>query len=1082
MADVQTNITGSEIAIIGMSCRFPGAKNIHEFWENLKNGRESVPFLCDEELEALGVARELMEHSNYVKAKQGALEEKEFFDAAFFGYTPKEAGIMDPQMRIFFETVWGALEDAGYEPGKYKGFIGLYAGAGGSTYWEYIASLTNTFKNFGYFASNLLTNKDFINTQISYKLDLKGPSFAVQTACSTSLVAVHLACQGILNGECNMALAGGIRIQHHKWSGYMYKEGLINSPDSHCRTFDARSRGTIDGEGSGAVLLRPLEEAVAAGDHIYAVIKGTAINNDGLRKVGYTAPSIEGQAEAIRMSQQMAEIEAESIGYIEAHGTATELGDPVEIEALKLAFKTDKKNFCGLGSVKTNIGHLDAAAGVASLIKTVLTLKNRQIPPSLHYENPNPRIDLENSPFYVNTRLTEWKRNGTPRRAGVSSFGLGGTNAHVVLEEYPEPGTPGTGNRHSRDYQMLLFSARSVPALEKMTANLIEYFKKGLPGGNNHETPTSPGSSISPIRPMSPISPGDPLNEAHHVPDLPDIAYTLMVGRKEFDYRRAVVCKNGGNPLETLLSADAKNVHTYFAKKNEKKVVFMFSGQGSQYVNMGLDLYKNEPDFREEMDKCFHILESQMGYRIKDILYPEEARSGLTLEEAKKKMDDVLYSGPIKFTIESALAKLIMKWGVKPYALIGHSFGEYATAHLAGVFTLEEGLRLSVLRGKLMEKTPPGIMMSVTLPEEELEKFLKSYGEISLAAVNTPGNCIVSGPTAAVEALEKELVEKGHECLRVNFPRASHSQLMNIILDEFAENVGKANLQPPQIPYISGLTGDWISAAEAADPTYWAGHMVRTIRFSRGIKRLLETPGIIFVQVSTDRGLPLFVGKHLQETDDNPRINLLRSPREDVSDVYYILNSLGILWVNGIDIDGREFYSRERRRRVSLPIYPFERKYYWIDVETAAGGGKAREIVEQEKTSEPGQAENASQFALTTDAIMAVSESEKKVLKIWQELLGHERIGKDDNFFELGGSSLAAVEVKRMIKEVFRKEIPLVKILQYPTIRTLVENVLEAKEPQEQDVQTSLQEDLAEKPVESPGENPEDLVELLDKF
>jgi phthiocerol/phenolphthiocerol synthesis type-I polyketide synthase E len=1051
MAEAMAERTGSEIAVIGMSCRFPGAKNIDEFWENLINGREAVPFLRDEELAALGVPPELPQNPNFVKTKQGALEDKEFFDAAFFGYTPKEAGIMDPQMRIFFESAWSALEDAGYDPGQYDGFIGLYAGAGGSTYWEYLASLTGTFGSLGYFAANLLMNKDFISTQIAYKLNLRGPCFAVQTACSTSLVAIHLACQGILNGECNMALAGGIRISHRKWSGYIYEEGLINSPDSHCRTFDARSKGTIDGEGSGVVLLRPLEEAEAAGDHIYAVIKGTAINNDGLRKVGYTAPSIEGQAETLRMAQQMAEIEAESIGYIETHGTATELGDPVEIEALKLAFKTDKKKFCALGSVKTNIGHLDAAAGVAGFIKTVLALEHRLIPPSLHYEAPNPRIDFENSPFYVNTRLSEWKRNGTPRRAGVSSFGLGGTNAHVVLEEGPLVPEPGQ-KVGDREYQLLLLSARSAAALEQMTVNLIEYFKKNLDGGHYQE------KFANPVNPV----PG--------VLNLADAAYTLMVGRKTFDYRRAAVGRNTENPLETLFVADTRSVHTYFAKKNEKQIVFMFSGQGSQYVDMGLDLYQKEPHFREEMDRCFQILETQSGYRIKDILYPGEAGSGLSPEEAKRQMDNVLYSGPIKFTIETALAKLIMKWGIKPDALIGHSFGEYAAAHLAGVFSLEEGLRLSVLRGKLMEKTPPGIMMSVTLPEEELTTFLKPYAGISLAAVNTPSNCIVSGPTPEVEAFEKELSEKGHECLRLNFPRASHSKLMELILDEFAAHVGKANLQPPKIPYIAGLTGDWISAAEAADPTYWAGHMVKTIRFSRGVKRLLETPGIIFVQVGTDRGLPLFVGKHLDEQNDNLRVNLLRSPRENVSDVYYLLNSLGLLWVNGIDIDGRAFYARERRNRVPLPTYPFERKYYWIDVVgTAAPGGKALEVYERrENPDEPGQEEDNPD--LTADSFMAVSESEKKVLKIWKELLGHERIGKDDNFFELGGSSLAAVEVKRMIKEVFQREIPLVKILQYPTIRSLVENVLEVDEPKTDDNQNP------------PAEELEDLVDILEKF
>ena len=1003
MADAMTQMTGSEIAVIGMSCRFPGANNINEFWENLKNGVESIAFFSDEEMATLEIEPEFLGNPDFVKTKGGVLKDKEFFDAPFFGYTPKEAEIMDPQIRIFSECVWCALEDAGYDPGRYDGFIGLYAGAGESAYWQYLTFLSGKFKNLGSLASGHLMNKDFISTQIAYKLNLKGPCFTVHTACSTSLTAIHLACQGILNYECNMALAGGVKISHRKWNGYIFEEGSINSPDGHCRAFDAKAKGTVSAEGAGVVLLKLLENAIADGDHIYAVVKGTAINNDGWRKVGYTAPSIDGQAEVIGMAQRTAEVEPETIGYIEAHGTGTELGDPVEIEALKLAFNTDKKNFCGIGSLKTNIGHMDSAAGVGGFIKTVLALNYRLLPPSLHFETPNPRIDFKNSPFYVVAHLKEWTPTGNhPLRAGVSSFGFGGTNAHAILEEYQgalfEKTAPWTPAKTS--YYLLLFSAKTPATLEQQTGNLADYFRK------NPQT------------------------------NLADASYSLMMGRKHFEHRRMTVCKNSEDAVTLLSTPNSREVRTASLKKEEKKVVLMFSGHGSQYPNMGLDLYRHEPTFREEMDHCFHILATKTGLTIKEFLYPEEPG---------KKPNEVLLSGPIKFAIEYSLAKLLIKWGVQPYALIGHSFGEYTAACLSGVFSLEDALNLVVLRGKLMEKTPPGLMLSVPLSEEELKPLLNA--DISISAVNSPSNCNVSGPVEVMEKFAKELNEKGHECLRLNFPRACHSQMMVPAAAEFAQNIAKIKPDEPGIPYISGLTGDWITGAEVADPGYWAKHMVETIRFSAGIKRLLENPNIIFVQAGCDSGLPLFAGKHLDGKTENVRINLLRNAKENVPDLYYFLNSTGILWLNGVHINGTESFSHEKPNRIPLPTYPFERKYYWID----DPGFKNHDVAAKENNAAPNPVGND---------FIAAGETETKVLQIWRDLLGYEEINMDDNFFELGGTSLAAMEVKKRIKTVFNIEIPVVKVLHYPTIRSFLENVLEAKKESGKQNQDNIQEEL----------------------
>ena len=886
----QHNITGNEIAVIGMAGRFPGAENIDEFWDNLKNGVESISFYSDEELEALNPA--LRDNPNFVKSKGGIIEDKEFFDASFFGYTPAEAEVMNPQLRIFHECVWEALENAGYDPDSYNGLIGLYAGASSSFNWELLSHLSGKSDVVGQFAAYQLYDKDFLSTRIAYKLNLKGPAITMHTACSTSLVAIHLASQAILEGECDIALAGGVTIASQKESGYFYQEGLILSPDGHCRVFDAESRGTAGGNGSAVVVLKSLENAAADGDYIYAVIKGSALNNDGINKAGYAAPSREGQTKVIRFAHQLAEVEPESITYIEAHGTGTVLGDPIEIEALKMAFNTDKKSFCALGSVKSNVGHLDSAAGAAGFIKAVLALKNRLIPPSLHYNAPNPKIDFGNSPFYVNTTLTEWKNEKYPLRAGVSSFGIGGTNAHVVLEEAPGTRDHVTGRRGLDGYQLILLSARTRTALEKMTGNLANHLKK------------NPRINLG------------------------DAAYTLQVGRKAFKYRRMMVCSRGDEAIDALASPDSAKLYTSSIKGEESPVVFMFSGQGSQYVNMGLELYRKEPLFRREVDRCFDILETKMGYHIKDILYPPGSKE----KEAREKIDDVLYSGPVKFTFEYAMAALLMQWGIEPYAMIGHSFGEYAAAQLAGVFSLEDALRLVVLRGQSMQKMPGGAMMSVPLPEDALKSLLSEEPSLSLAAVNTPSLCIVSGPTAAVDRFEKDLNEKGYECLRINFPRASHSKMMKPIFEEFAKSVSQVKRNKPKIPYISGLTGNWISVRDAADPGYWARHLVETVRFSDGLKKLLEKkPQAIFVQMSSDRGLPLFVNQHPGITPENVIINLVRHPKENVSDVSYMLDKIGLLWAHGVKIDWSRLYPDQKRYRVPLPTYPFERKRYWID-------------------------------------------------------------------------------------------------------------------------------------------------------
>ncbi|MCP4220950.1 MAG: type I polyketide synthase, partial [bacterium] len=608
----QTEKTGLEIAVIGLAGRFPGAKNIREFQDNLEKGNESIRFFSDDELLESGIAPEEFNHPNYVKAK-GYLENADVFDAAFFDYIPSEAMVLDPQARIFHETVWEALEDAGYASDSYKGLIGLYAGATASFLWEAMTMISGASQKIDAFTASQLVNKDYLGTRISYKLNLKGPSVITQTACSTSLAAIHQACRALLTGECNMALAGGVTISSLNKEGYMSEEGMITSSDGHCRAFDAQSQGTVGGDGAGVVLLKPLEEALNDCDHIYAVVKGSAMNNDGTRKVGYTAPSVEGQADVIRMAQHFSRISAESISYIEAHGTATALGDPVEVEALKLAFDTTKKNFCGIGTVKSNIGHLDSAAGVAGFIKTALALEHQLIPPTLHFNSPNPKIDFENSPFYVVSQLTKWQNQQYPLRAGVSAFGIGGTNVHVILEEAPPLPKNSTTMRNR---QLLVLSAKSTKALDRAAAHLADHLR------DNPDI------------------------------DLEDASHTLQVGRKAFKYRRTAIVSSIDDTIAALTS-DSFNKRTLSAKLEKVPVIFMFSGQGSQYINMGLELYQSEPAFRQEVDNCFQLLRSVSGIDMKKILYPAADDS-----QAAEKINRFNYTSPIKFIFEYSIAKL----------------------------------------------------------------------------------------------------------------------------------------------------------------------------------------------------------------------------------------------------------------------------------------------------------------------------------------------------------------------------------------------------------------------------------------
>ncbi|MEC4891807.1 MAG: beta-ketoacyl synthase N-terminal-like domain-containing protein [Oscillatoria sp. PMC 1051.18] len=885
----------NSIAIVGLAGRFPKAKNLEEFWQNLRDGLTGRTEFSRQEL-IDRVEPDLLNHRDYVPTSY-MLDDIEWFDAPFFNFTPREAEITDPQHRVLLECAWEALETANVVPDRFDGAIGVFAGADLNTYLLFNLADRKPLNTQNYFEMSVANDKDYLATKISYKLNLTGPSLTVQSACSTSLVAVHLACQNLLDYQCDLALAGGVSITVPQERGYLYQEGGALSSDGYCRAFDAKAGGTVGGNGVGLVVLKRLEEALSDGDRIYAVIRGSAIDNDGAAKVGYTAPSIEGQAKAIAEALEVAQVNPETISYIEAHGTGTPLGDPIEIAALTKAFRgsTAKKQFCAIGSVKTNIGHLNTAAGIAGLLKTVLAMDRKMLPPSLHFETPNPEIDFANSPFYVNDRLIEWQPNGTPRRAGVSAFGFGGTNAHLILEQAPER----VPVKSSRTHHLLLLSAKTPSALDAATANLCDYL------------------------------------EHHSEMDIADVAYSLQVGRAEFNHRRAIAVQTREEAVKALAAPNVPPTRTGIRQGKECPIAFMFSGQGSQYPDMAKELYESKPVFTTHLDRCCELLQPHLGLDLRSLLYPEVAFQ----ETAGQQLQQTAIAQPALFAIEYALAQLWLSWGIRPNALIGHSIGEWVAATLAEVFTLEDALALVAIRGKLMQQMPEGAMLAVPLSPAELEPFLSS--DLVLAVHNAPDACAVSGTKAAIAHLQEILQAKEIKTRRLHTSHAFHSPMMEPMLAPFLEEVKTVPLSPPQIPLLSNVTGTWLKAEEATNPQYWADHLRSTVRFSAGIETLLERPEQILLEVGPGIVLTQLTKRHLPRKRDDRIFASTRHPQNAQSDRAVLLDTLGQLWLRGVAVDWSNFYGDEPPQRVPLPTYPFERQRYWIEAQ--ASSGKAAE-------------------------------------------------------------------------------------------------------------------------------------------
>lgn len=1013
--------TSTDIAIIGMAGRFPGARNIEEYWGNLFGGVECITHFSDEELLARGVSMYELSDPHFVKAG-GVLEDYDKFDAQFFGYSPREAEMMDPQQRIFLECAWEALENAGYNGDQKPIRIGVYGGTTINTYLlNNLMSRHNVLEIMGDQQIMIGNDKDYAVSRISYKLDLKGPSIAVQGACASSLVAVHVACQSLLSGECEIALAGGASIRVPSDIGYVYQPGGTSSPDGHCRAFDENASGSVPGSGTGVVVLKRLVDALADGDNIDAVIKGSAITNDGEFKAGFTAPSIDGQARAIAEAIEVAGVSPDTISYVEAHGTGTTVGDPIEISALTKAFrlKTDAVNYCALGSVKTNIGHLDAAAGISGLIKVVLSLKHKRLVPSLNFEKPTRAADFASSPFYVNTKLSEWNPKGMKRRAGINSIGMGGTNVFMVLEEAPIRKQV----QNERPWKLFLLSAKTSTALEEMTSNLSQHLR-------NHPELTGE-----------------------------DVEYTLQVGRRLFSHRMAVVVRDIQDAVEVLKNRNSTRMLTGIQSHHDRPVAMMFPGQGAQYVRMAQGLYEHQPIFRNIVDSCFGILQEKLGLDIRPILYPNE--EGLI--DATRQLNQTQLTQPALFVIEYALGKLLQKWGIKPHAMIGHSIGEYVAACLAGVFSLEDALYLVTKRGELIQQQPPGMMLSVALSETQIGKFLSS--EISVAAFNGPDQTVVSGPKEAIRDLEDKLSEIGIDYQRLYTSHAFHSCMMDPVLEPFMEILKNIQLSEPKIPFLSNVSGTWITKEQATDPQYWATHLRNPVRFQDGMHELLKDKNLILVECGPGHTLSSLAKLQLKWDDVNETIVLstLRHPQSKVSDLQFLLHTLAKLWMGGVRIDWHAFH-HQQPKRVPLPGYAFERKRYWIDPQPSqltstypvsqstvpSQPASVQQIVGQktpvlesmsEKMTIPNNLMKTTKMyerpALMTEYVPLKTDLEHRLAELWSSFIGIRNIGLNDNFFELGGHSLMATQMVSRIREIFNVDLPMTKLFEKPTISGL---------------------------------------------
>lgn len=978
------------VAIVGMSGRFPGADDLEQFWRNLCAGRESISFFTPEEL-GPGVEERLRNAPDYVRAR-GIIEGAEMFDAGFFGISPLEARVTDPQQRIFLELAFNALESAGCDPARYKGLIGVYAGIGDNHYYTTnLLTHPDLLARAGKLAVEYGNEKDYIALRTAYLLDLRGPAVSLNTACSTTLLAVDLAYRALLGYECDMALAGGIDIGVPQKSGFVYTEGGTFTSDGHCRPFDADASGTMFCDGAGVVVLKRLSDALRDGDTIFAVIEGSGKNNNGSRPASFLAPSVEGQAEAVAMAQAVAGIDVEDIGYIEAHGTGTPVGDPIEIQALTSVFrrKTQKKQFCFIGSLKGNIGHPTNAAGVAGLIKAALVLHKEQIPATLHYRNPNPRINFADSPFIVADHLIPFPRSERPRHTAVSSFGFGGTNVHIILGEAPPPASP----RGARPLQLLPISARTAPALDALSASLARHFQS---------------------------APEDTLADA---------AFTLQTGRRQMAMRRFVVAGSSAEAAQLFLQPNPRRSATMRCERRDPPIAFLFGGQGTQYVNMGQNLYAGEPLFRAVVDDCCEILKPHLGRDLRELLYPKSGDN----ETAQISLQDTFFTQPSLFVIEYALARFWESLGIRPAIMVGHSIGEFVAATLANVWDLEDALRIVALRGRLMQSLPRGSMMAVRAGVETVARMLPP--DVQIASNNAPKLCVVSGPDAVVQSLRTQLEADNIACRPLHTSHAFHSAMMDPMVEPLRNEIAKVRLRVPVRPFISTVTGQLITDAEATSPEYWASQARATVEFSKAALTLKELGYDLFLECGPRSTLCALARQHYAPTEACIAIPTLSDTHEDNQEWASVLIAIGSLWGNGVTVDWDAFYANEDRRRIPLPVYPFDRQRYWIDpVEASPAAPAPRPASHYELQPQAVVSSQAPQPAAAASRKERISV---RLIELIAPISGHEasQLSVSTLFLEQGFDSLALAQVSVEIENEFGVKIGFSKLMnQFPTV------------------------------------------------
>ena len=991
--------SNGDIAVIGMSGRFPGANSIEELWEVLSTGKETISFFKKEELDPF-LPKSTIDDPDYVKAR-GIIDGADKFDAAFFKMSPRTAEVMDPQHRVFLEISWEALEKSGHLPETYDGAIGVFAGTGNNTYFlNNVQDHKQLMETIGVFNVMIFNEKDYIASRTAYEINLKGPAVSVHSACSTSLLAIAQAVQSIRNGQCDIALAGGSSITVPIKSGHIYQEGAMLSRDGHCRSFDAEAGGTVFSDGAGVVLLKRKEEAEMDGDTIYAVIKGVGLNNDGGGKGSFTAPSTEGQAGAISMAIEDSGISPATISYVETHGTATPIGDPIEIEGLKMAFGAQPQNqYCAIGSIKSNMGHLTAAAGVAGFIKTVLSLHHKKLLPSINFDKPNPNIDFENSPFFVNTAFRDWQVNG-PRRAGVSSFGVGGTNVHVVVEEFENKKHETSG---SRPVQLINWSAKTLTSREAYAKKLAHYLK------------VNPDINIA------------------------DIAFSLQSMRKDFSARRFLVASNNDELLEKLNTNPIPASETSELKENLDEIVFSFPGQGAQYLNMGIDLYKNEQVFRQAVDDCANILLNILHVDIRDIIYPKDHGA-----EAEEKINNTFYTQPAIFVIEYATAKLWMSWGIKPSAFIGHSIGEFVAAHLAGVFNLEDGLKLIATRGRMMSELPRGSMLAVRADYDQIKSLLSP--DLSLAVVNSPGSSVIAGPQPSIDELSKKLSAANISSKQLATSHAFHSSMMDPIVAPFETVVKSVKLSLPLVPIVSTVTGKWMTDAEATNPAYWASHLRSTVRFADAVKTLFENDKWLVLETGPKNVTASLIR---QQTKKGTVAISSLDPVEGQSEYYSILKALGQLWLYAVPIDWTAFYANEKRTRLQIPTYAFDHKVLWVD--PIIKNQQAQPILSTNHQqidllpTENNNDNSAQNNDMRKDLLI------KKIKEVLENASGieMESVTTDMNFIEMGFDSLLLTQVALNLKKEFKLPITFRQLNEEYSTLDALSGFLDANLPQE---------------------------------